>query len=119
MKTLKYKGYCVVEITDDMKDLPFSGCFLHKTKKEAIESNMSYYGHPCDDPRKRGAVCEVEVTVKVPDMPKASDDLREYVEAFGASPVLIEVGNERWNNHAVKSAKADQRRKLKKLRHVS
>ena len=110
MKTLKYKAYCVIEITDDLKKIPT----LHKSKVEAIRDSTSYHGHPCDDPRRRGVVAECEVIVNMPEMPTATAELREYVEMFCGSPGLLEVGNERWNNYARKSAKAEQRKNLKK-----
>lgn len=115
MKTLKYKAYCVIEITDDTKQIPT----LHKSKAEAIRYSTSYHGHPCDDPEKRGVVAECEVIVKLPAMPAVTTELREYVEMFCGRPGLIQIGNERWNNHARKLAKAEQRRKLRKLRHVA
>jgi hypothetical protein len=106
----------MVEIADDIENLPFSGLFLHKTKTEAIKSHTSYYGHPCDDPRKRGAVCEVSVTIKIPAMPQLSKELLEYIAQFEGSPVMRVIGNAQWNASAERSAKVEQRRKLKKLR---
>lgn len=112
MRNLKYKGYCVVEVTDDLKQLPYEPCFLYKTKKEAIEQTRSYYGHPCDDPRRRGKVCEVEVTVKVPSM-KATPELVDYIQRFRGRPAVLVVGDERWNNHARELAMTEKRRALK------
>lgn len=115
MRTLKYRGYCLVELTADLKELPFCACFLHKTKREAIKDNTSYHGHPCDDPRKRGAVCLVRVTVEVPAMPKPSPELRDYVARFNGTPGLLDLVNEDYNRRAQRRANAELRRQLKKL----
>jgi len=115
MKTLKYKAYCVIEITDDLRKIPS----LHKSRSEAIHDSTSYFGHTCDDPRKRGVVAECEVVVKVPDMPQVTAELREYMQEFHGIPALTEVGNAQWNKHARKLAKDAQRKELKKLRHAT
>lgn len=112
MEILTYKAFCLLELTDDPEKFPE---FLYESRRKALEAHRSYHGHPCDDPLKRGALCEVELKVKVGKMPKVTDDLIEYVEAFRGKPALLEIGNERWNRHARESAKARQRQELKRL----
>lgn len=115
MKTLKYKAWCALEYTDDLKELPS----LYQSKKDCIECNTSYMGHPCDDPRRRGVIAECEVVVKIKGDLKATKELREYYELRGVSPALLVVGDEDWNKKAFASAIKEKRAKLKKLRHVS
>jgi len=114
MRIIKYKAYCVVELTDDLSKLPD----IQETRNKAIEWNTSRYGHPCDDPRKRGAVCEVEIAVKVPTMPPVTDDLRDYIQRIRGVPALVVIGDENWNRKELRRSKTEQRRALLKLARV-
>jgi hypothetical protein len=111
MRTLKYKAFCLIELTDNLSELPN----IHKTAKEAVRSSRSYHGHPCDDPRKRGAICEVEIRVKVGTMPPVTDDLRDYVTTCEGSPALLVIGDDKWNKAQSRAARLNQRRMIAKL----
>lgn len=112
MKTIKYKAWCIIEITDDLKGLPF----LSRTKREALWGGRSHFGHPCDDPQKRGVLAQCELTLKVPPMPPVTDELMEYVRAFKGKPALFVLGDRRGNKRAFRNAKVQQQAILKKLR---
>lgn len=115
MKTLTYKAYTIVEHTSDLKNLPFGSCFLGKTKKKSIDDRRSYFGHPCDNPLKRGVICEVEVTVRVPEMPPVTEDLIDYVKTYLGRPCFLVEGDTKWNSSHIADKKATQARDLKKL----
>lgn len=116
MTIKKIKAYVFLGITDDLKKAPFETFFLCKSKREALRLNRSYHGHSCDNPKKRGVLCEATVTIRIPEMPPITPELVEYVQTFEGSPALLEFGNDDWNRKAFRNAKSEQARKLKILK---
>lgn len=111
-KTIKYKAWCLIEAARNPKKIPS----LYKTRSECLKDNTSYYGHECDDPERRGLVCECEVVVKINGSFTPNKMLREYYAITGNRPPLLVVGDNAWN----KTAKANHKKLVKaKLKRVS
>lgn len=118
IKTIKYKCWTALQWVDDLKELPT----IHDSKQECIYDNTSHYGHPLDDPRKRGIIAECELIVKIKYPLKLTrenvEELDEYENMNGGSPALLVVGDEIWNKKAIKDCKKEFARKKKSLQRL-
>lgn len=89
----KFKAFCFIESFKPVEDAVFD---LYRTKRDALQAHRSYFGHHCDDPLKRGVICECEIRIRVPKrVPRArasKKELIDYVRKFMGMPVLIVDG---------------------------
>ena len=110
-KTLKYKAWCLIEAASSQKEIPT----LYKTRNQCLKDNTSYYGHECDNPERRGLVCECEIVVKVKGAFSPNKQLREYYAITGERPALLVVGDDAWNKKAQARHKKSVKAKLKRV----
>lgn len=112
MKIKKMTGYAFFELIEDRpSDMPT----VYKTEKDCIDSNRSYFGMPCDDPRKRGVIAKVDLTFRIPEQVKMNQDIWEYVHCNGG-PALLVAGDREWNAHIFKEAAERKRRTIRKAK---
>lgn len=111
-KTRTYHGWTLITSYDDPNELPS----IEKTRAECIRSQRSGHGHPCDDPRKRGVVCKVTITVEIPYPPPANFAIFDYVRRYEGHAGLYVFGYDRFNRQHAAEIKREQSEKLKRLR---
>lgn len=113
MSIKKVTGYAFFKLVDDKPDkLPK----VYKTKKECVADNRSYFGHPCDDPEKRGVIAKVEMIFHVPKQIEMSQDLLDYIHGSSGRPAIQIVGDDVRNAQLLSAAVARGRRLEQKAR---
>lgn len=79
-KIIKMKAFTYLEMGND-PDMELLQ-HIEPTRKKVIEGWRSYYGNIFDDPLKRGVICEVEVKITIPPMPKINPMIGRYIKEY-------------------------------------